>query len=315
MKWIKKGRIFQNNNHIEFSNTHAALPTPFLVDKETIRIYYATRDDDQKSRITYIDVEAKNPSKVIYTHDQPIFELGELGTFDDRGATPSGLFRIDNKMYFYYNGYNTATTVRYRIAVGIAEMNLTLNKGKKLSTGPVVDRNMFDSCGVATPFIIYDDKLKKYIIYYTSFTHWKIINNEQEPFYRIVRAESDDGMNWTNKHICIDYANDSDGGIVRPSVLFYKNRYHMWYSIRQSSGYRDQLDSSYRIKYAYSNDGINWIKKDSNLKVQPSLNSTDWDSEMVAYPYVLETSYGIYMFYNGNGFGQSGFGYAILDDE
>ena len=35
---------------------------------------------------------------------------------------------------------------------------------------------------------------------------------------------------------------------------------------------------------------------------------------MLAYPYVIQTPYGTYLFYNGNGFGQSGFGYALLEE-
>lgn len=313
MEWVKRGKIFERSKEISFSNTHTALPTPFLVDKDTIRIYYATRDSEQKSRITYIDVEAKNPSIINYIHDQSIFELGELGTFDDRGATPSGLFIVNNKKYFYYNGYNIGSTARYRIAIGIAEMDLECKNAIKFSSGPIQDRNIFDPCGVATPFIVYDNLINKYIIYYTSFTHWKIINGEKEPFYRICRAESNDGINWENKSICIDFERESEGGIVRPTVMILNGKYHMWYSIRLNTNYREDLKSSYRIKHAVSHDGKIW-EKDNTLSIEPSDDINEWDGLMTAYPYIVKTPYGIYMFYNGNGFGQSGFGYAVLEE-
>jgi hypothetical protein len=35
---------------------------------------------------------------------------------------------------------------------------------------------------------------------------------------------------------------------------------------------------------------------------------------MLAYPCVVETPAGVLMFYNGNGFGASGFGWARLAD-
>jgi hypothetical protein len=35
---------------------------------------------------------------------------------------------------------------------------------------------------------------------------------------------------------------------------------------------------------------------------------------MIAYPHVVDTGYGRYLFYNGNGFGAAGFGYAVWRD-
>ena len=43
-----------------------------------------------------------------------------------------------------------------------------------------------------------------------------------------------------------------------------------------------------------------------------SENENDWDFQMIAHPYVMEVSDKIVAFYNGNGFGKTGFGCAIL---
>jgi len=42
------------------------------------------------------------------------------------------------------------------------------------------------------------------------------------------------------------------------------------------------------------------------------VSPTGWDSTMVAYPYVYSHAGKTHMIYNGNGFGLSGFGYAVL---
>jgi hypothetical protein len=39
-----------------------------------------------------------------------------------------------------------------------------------------------------------------------------------------------------------------------------------------------------------------------------------WDSEMIEYPFVLDHKGERYMLYNGNGFGKTGFGLAVLTD-
>ena len=41
-----------------------------------------------------------------------------------------------------------------------------------------------------------------------------------------------------------------------------------------------------------------------------TLSDEGWDSFMLAYPDVVDVGGHRYMFYNGNGFGQTGFGFA-----
>jgi hypothetical protein len=51
-----------------------------------------------------------------------------------------------------------------------------------------------------------------------------------------------------------------------------------------------------------------WERKDDAAGIAPS--DTGWDSAMIAYPAVIAIENRTLMFYNGNGFGVSGFGYA-----
>jgi predicted GH43/DUF377 family glycosyl hydrolase len=85
----------------------------------------------------------------------------------------------------------------------------------------------------------------------------------------------------------------------------------MWFSARNKSEYRHNKQKSYKIYNATSDDGINW-----KYNKTPSLNisKTGWDSIMVEYPYVVPYKNTYYMFYNGNGFGKEGIGYATKED-
>ncbi len=74
-------------------------------------------------------------------------------------------------------------------------------------------------------------------------------------------------------------------------------------------GYRSERDSSYRIGYAESLDGIHWKREDDLAGIDVS--KAGWDSEMIAYPHVVDKDGILYLFYNGNGFGQSGIGAAM----
>jgi hypothetical protein len=78
----------------------------------------------------------------------------------------------------------------------------------------------------------------------------------------------------------------------------------MWFSYRGGNGI------PYRIGHATSTNGLKWaLSLDcQDLDVCPK----GWDSDMVEYPYVFTHNGEVIMLYNGNGYGQSGFGMAIL---
>jgi hypothetical protein len=84
----------------------------------------------------------------------------------------------------------------------------------------------------------------------------------------------------------------------------------MWYAVRKSTDYRENPQNSYRIKCAKSDDLIHWEKiQFMGLDID---HTPSWEDQMVEYPHVFEYQNEIYMFYNGNGFGDTGFGYAVL---
>jgi hypothetical protein len=79
----------------------------------------------------------------------------------------------------------------------------------------------------------------------------------------------------------------------------------MWFS------YRDGAGEQYRIGYATSPDSKVW-----NLqleKVGITVSKTGWDSEMIEYPFVFDHQGQRFMLYNGNSYGQTGFGLAVLE--
>jgi hypothetical protein len=148
--------------------------------------------------------------------------------------------------------------------------------------------------------------------WYQSITKWTMIDNLAEPFYHIKYAESNDGIHWNrNAKVAIDYKDLNEAGICSASVIFETNLYKMWYCYRQNGNYRFNKDYSYRIGYAESENGIDWIRKDEHVGI--AISNEGWDSEMIAYPNVVKFQKSKFMFFNGNGFGLSGFGYAVLN--
>jgi hypothetical protein len=85
----------------------------------------------------------------------------------------------------------------------------------------------------------------------------------------------------------------------------------MWYSIRNKLDYRENIENTYRIKMAKSLDGLTWSKI-SKIDFDIDQDS-EWDNIMVCYPFILQKENKLIMFYNGNGFGKTGIGYAIKE--
>lgn len=311
MKWVKKGLIFRvdENSRHSWMLTHAQIPVADIVEDDRMRIYFGTRDKLNRTVTTYIEVQADNPQSVLHVHDQPVLGLGELGCFDDSGAMPSWIVNNGGIKYLYYSGWNVTTTVPYRNSIGLA---ISRNSGTTFTRphdGPVMDRTYFEPHFCALPCVMVENGIWR--MWYLSCVKWKMYNGKPEPYYHMKYAESTDGINWDRKGIvCIDFKSTDEAGICRPSVIKEGDTYRMWYSYRGLKDYRTNKEQSYRIGYAESHDGINWTRKDEIVGID--ISQTGWDSEMIAYPYVYEHKGEIFMLYNGNGFGRSGFGYAVL---
>ncbi len=312
MKWIKKGIIVNPcEKELSWIKHYAALPVTYLVDDNTLRIYFSTRDEKGRSVPTFIDVNPLNPSEILYVHDKPILELGEIGTFDDNGIMPSWIVKDGERVLLYYIGWNPQVTVSYRLSIGLA---VSWDSGKtftKMSKGPICDRGIDEPFFNTAPCVMKDDD-GIWKMWYVSCTGWKIINNWPEPFYNIKYAVSADGTNWKKTGItAIDY-DDFTHAIGKPCVYKENGIYIMLYSYRGSDGYRTSPDTSYRLGMATSSDGVTWKREDD--KVGIAFSETGWDSIMMEYCTTYKIAGKRFLIYNGNGFGKEGFGYATIDD-
>ena len=303
--------IFESRNNYEWMVTHAGIPTPTKISDDVVRIFFSTRSKAVRSSITFIDVEAGNPSNILYRHDKPVLAAGELGTFDDGGVGPYCVVDRDNKKYLYYGGWNAGVTVAYRNAIGLAVSEDNGITFQRLYPGAIVDRNRWEPHFTTAADVMLVDGLWR--MWYGSATGWVVINGKPEPRYQIKYAESPDGLNWNRKNItCIQYRLDLEAN-ARPSVIREGGLYKMWYCYRGSLNYRTDPAESYRLGYAESLDGIDWTRKDSEIGIDRS--EQGWDSVMMCYPYVYQHGDRKYLLYNGNGFGESGFGYAVSEPE
>lgn len=311
MKLLDRKFIFNTDSEYDWSRSHAGIPTIDVINDKIWRIYYTARDSFNHSRPSYIEVEAGNPTNILYVHDRPILGLGKIGTFDDCGVSVSSILDYKNKKYLYYLGWTVRNTISYHNSMGLAISEDGGKTFKKFSEGPLLSPTYKEPyCNGATYTLLDGDIFR---LYYTSFVGWEVYNNHPEPLYHIKYAESKNGIDWErNQIVSVDFKDGVKCGIARPSVIKEDGIYKMWYTYRGASDYRTNKANSYRIGYAESTDGKVFERKDD--KFHFDVAESGWDSIMQTYPNVIKYDNKFWVFYNGNGFGKSGFGYATFEE-
>ena len=139
-------------------------------------------------------------------------------------------------------------------------------------------------------------------MWYLGGVAWSRAEGHVTPSYDMRYAESIDGVNWSRTGLAVVRLKRDELGFSRPSVISDGRTYRMWYSVRG----RNQ---PYRLRDAYSEDGLSWTSNNDFANLEPSANG--WDSEMIAYPHVFDHEHDRYMLYCGGGYGLSGFGLAV----
>jgi sucrose-6-phosphate hydrolase SacC (GH32 family) len=238
-------------------------------------------------------------------------QLGELGTFDEFGIYPTSVIRSGSDVLAYYGGWTRCESVPYNVAIGLAK---SVDGGTTFSregSGPVL------SYSIDEPMTVSGPKIRRFnnqwYLWYVAGNKWKVVDGRPESIFKIRMATSIDGVHWVRRNVdLIENVLEEDECQASPDVFFYENKYHMFFSYKFSSDFRN-TERGYRIGYASSSDLLTWARDDSRagIAISPSF---DWDSQSIAYPHVFELDGHLYMMYLGNEVGRFGFGLAILED-
>jgi len=301
MRWKKLGRIYDPKGAEDWALSHAANPVAEHLYGNKFQIYFSCRDSSNRGQIGSVKIEiSKTNVAVIQNSLNHVLSHGKLGRFDDSGVTVTGLVKQSNKKFLYYLGWNLGRTIPFRNAIGVAVCQNFDEQFFRISEAPIVDRSSIDPISLSYPFLLY--RGDRYCIWYGSCIEW-FGESKTDYKFSLKYAESSDGILWHRTgEIALPCDYPSESAIARPHVIFENNIFKMWYS--------KKIGESYRIGYAESIDGRKWSRLDHRVGIDVS--ETGWDSEMIEYPYVFDHLGSRYMLYNGNGYGKTGFGLAIL---
>jgi len=304
MKWEKKGLIYCPDGSISWQNSSAMLPTPYMKNENRLRIFFGSCDNSNVGRIGYIDVNPNNPGEIKNINKEPILNTGRKGAFDDIGIVPISLVTNGDEIYLYYIGFQLGVQVPYYMFCGLAISNDFGDSFVKYSQTSILDRcedELYARCGV---HVIKDDgKFKMW--YVGSYKEgWVKGVDKMYPLYTMRYIESLDGINWLGSgKICMEFEDEDEHGFGRPYVWKESGLYKMLYSVRTYS-------RGYYLGYAESSDGITWDRRDNEIGID--ISASGWDGINQSYPYLVNYKEKVYMLYNGNQCGKTGFGYAEL---
>jgi len=304
MNVVKKGFIYNVDERIDWAVNTFMCPTPFLINDEVIRVYGSCRDAEGRARIGYVDVEAKNPQNIIKVSAKPVLDLGEDGMFDDNGVILGDVIKVGDLYYMYYVGFQIPQKAKFIACSGLA-ISKDGETFERYQKTPITDRTPNAPFGRCIHTVLQEGDIFK--IWYAVIYGWEFINGKPYPRYNIRYMESKDGIHFPdNEGISCVTCKDNEYRIGRPRVVKRNDDlYEMRYTF-------DTRDKEYIAGFATSVDGVNWIRDDAKSGLVKS--NEGWDSEMACYPVEIETKYGSYLFYDGNGMGTDGFGYAVLED-
>jgi predicted GH43/DUF377 family glycosyl hydrolase len=308
MRWKKLGRIFVADSHSEWLHSHGTVPIAQPLGNYRYRVYFSARDRQSRSNVNWLDIDIRNPTKVLNLSKQPLLAPGPLGCFDDNGAMACWIVERDGIERLYYQGWNLGVTVSFYVAVGVAERPAgdPDHPFERISAGPILDRCMAEPLFITNPAVLVEND--KWRMWYLSGRSWTPHADKVLPSYDVHYADSSDGVHWnlTGQQV-LTFEHPGEIAIARFCPLREADgSYKAWYSYRGN-------DWGYNIGFAVSADGLNWTRHDDKAGIDRDTDS--WEGSMICYPFVLDTEIGRMMLYNGGRYGDAGFGIAVLEQE
>jgi predicted GH43/DUF377 family glycosyl hydrolase len=298
MKWTKLGRIYVPSGDLPWAHAYAANPVAEHIEDDLFRVYFSSRDQENRSSIASIEIDIRNPGRVLRNPETPVVTPGELAMFDDSGVSIGCILPVGTKRYLYYMGWHLTIRVPWQNALGLAISDEANAPFRRHSRFPVVALDEIDPYTISYPWVAVEDG--RFRMWYGSNIAW---GSKKEDMRHLIKyAESEDGIHWDRRDLtAIGFSHPGEYAICKPCVRKDNGVYLMWFCAR---------GQSYRIYCAESDDGISWRRRP-----EPALDVSEsgWDSEMVEYPFVFDHKGARYMLYAGNGFGKTGFGLALLE--
>jgi hypothetical protein len=302
-KWRRLGLVYAPRNLGPWGISHGALPTVVLLQNEVVRVFFSVRDQHNRSSLASLDLAlAHHRFELASAVRGPLLTPGKRGEFDADGVTMSSIVRSDDGLRGYYVGWTVGAHVPFTNFIGLACAADPDAQFARRYRAPVIGRSETNPLCVGYPWVLHCNG--RWRMWFGTHLCWGQQGLEMR--HVIKAASSVDGETWEqDQAVVIPLLGERDPAeyaVSRPVVLREPGYWSMWYARR---------NPDYRFGYAYSEDGENWTRRDELVTLVGEAGV--WEGSMQTYPCVFDHKGRRYMLYNGDGFGRTGFGLAILD--
>ncbi len=232
--------------------------------------------------------------------NNPVFDVGVAGRWDDQWVYDPCVIHISTMYYMFYTG--NSSNSQARIGFATSPDGLTWTRYSSTPALTVGQEGSWDSVVVRNPTIVKDGGLYK--MWYSG----RDANNKN----RVGYAVSSDLIVWIkdthNPVLDMGASGEWDDAQIRePTVVKVGSTYYMWYVGKK-------LNGGQAIGMATSADGIAWTKYANNPVFEPSPGGS-WDYSIYS-PHVIYDGNLYHLRYSGANYGGTAWevGYATSPD-
>lgn len=283
-------------------------PTAWVLDNGLLRVGFGARDRNNHAQFLSVDLDPEQNMKIVGCSPEPKLALSQFKSFGRHGIGPCDVQVEGQQLSIFASGVDLqrkpySTNISCIISF---DQGQTLNQPQHL-IGPD-DNGGFP---VSMPTLVRHAGF--WHLYFTAFFAWRERPGlPADARYLIRHAVSENAEQWQIQPGAAVGLGLGEAGLARPTVRPKDTGLEMWFSARGPKNAELPQSARYRLAYARSDDGYHWQRQDARQAFINPPQAGDWDEEMQCYPFVMDLPDGRQcLFYCGNGYGASGFGYAL----
>jgi hypothetical protein len=298
---LSNRKLLIDSEKLYFKNeklSYASNPAAMTIHDSQLRIFFNSRDDQDRSKIYSIDLHG-DELEPDYNSISLQYSYGEAGSYFSHGISVGQIFSIRGVKTLSVMGWKNYVDKHWEGRIGHIPFDIDGNL-THLEPTPWMDLDNLDPISLSYP-AVYED-LTSTVIWYGSTITWDAGNGEMLHILKEARLSSDGRV--IKGDNTVPYVLGSAQAFSRPAVVQLENHFLMAYSYRGNK-------TKYRIGFLILDD----FESASHLGgISPFLTSEEeWESEMIEYPSFISFQNQLFMLYNGNSFGKTGIGIVRIE--
>lgn len=299
-RWDKFGLVYDVALNPTWGKTHALVPSPLVLNDETVRVYCSFVDEDFRGRIGYVDVRLIDTHpEVIRVSEKPVLDLGLISTFSQYGVGMGTFWPNHPEGDLYFVGFDRPPGFKFKAFSGRAHYDPVKMTHVHSQHEPLFGSSYGGETIVGVHDIFEFENLMHALISIGS--GFEKINGKDFPKYQVHLASGKDLKSLKISKEPIIKAIQPVYRIGRPRI--YKTEKGL--EILVTAG---DLSGNYLPRAFYSKDLVSWEEGSCESFVTSVVDGFDDLHQCYLSRFNLNKTE--YIVYNGNAMGINGFGIA-----